>query len=72
MTNQNDDKDDDFSTNVVEPDENEWRKYIDEFVETSYSVSVRQNPSLLEWNIPLLWNTFFKMHPSARKTPRKK
>ena len=30
MSNQIDDKDDDFSANVVEPDENEWRKYIDE------------------------------------------
>lgn len=48
MTNQNDDKDDDFSANVVEPDENEWRKYIDEFVEASHSVSVQPNPSLLE------------------------
>jgi hypothetical protein len=47
MTNQNDDKDDDFAANVVEPDENEWRKYIDEFVLTSQSVSV-PNRSLLE------------------------
>jgi hypothetical protein len=30
MTNQNDDKDDDLVGNVVEPDENEWRKLIDE------------------------------------------
>ena len=32
MTNQNDDRDEDFSANVVEPNESEWRKYIDEFV----------------------------------------
>ncbi|CAF5225830.1 unnamed protein product, partial [Rotaria magnacalcarata] len=30
MSNQNDDKDDDLSINVVEPDENEWKKFIDE------------------------------------------
>ena len=30
MTNQLDDKDDDLGTNVVEPDENEWKKFIDE------------------------------------------
>ena len=30
MSNQIDDKDDDSSVNVPEPDENEWRKYIDE------------------------------------------
>lgn len=29
MSNQVDDRDDDVG-NVVEPDENEWRKYIDE------------------------------------------
>jgi hypothetical protein len=30
MSNQMDDKDDDLSVNVVEPDENEWRKFVDE------------------------------------------
>lgn len=30
MSNQIDDKDDDVSTNYVEPDENEWRKLFDE------------------------------------------
>jgi hypothetical protein len=30
MTNQIDDKDDDLLTNVVEPDENEWKKFFDE------------------------------------------
>ena len=30
MSNQIDDKDDDLSANVVEPDENEWRKFMDE------------------------------------------
>jgi len=32
MTNQIDDKDDDLLTNVVEPDENEWKKFVDEYV----------------------------------------
>ena len=31
MSNQIDDKDEDL-TNVVEPDENEWRKLVDEYV----------------------------------------
>jgi len=30
MTNQIDDKDDDLLTNVVEPDENEWKHFFDE------------------------------------------
>ncbi|CAF4259601.1 unnamed protein product, partial [Rotaria sordida] len=29
MSNQIDDRDDDLSTNVVEPDENEWKRLID-------------------------------------------
>ena len=27
-----DDKDDDLGANTVEPDENEWRKLVDEYV----------------------------------------
>jgi hypothetical protein len=30
MTNQIEDRDDDLLTNVVEPDENEWKRLIDE------------------------------------------
>lgn len=30
MSNQIDDKDDDLSANVVEPDENTWRNFIDQ------------------------------------------
>jgi hypothetical protein len=30
MTNQIDDKDDDLLNNVVEPDENEWKRLVDE------------------------------------------
>lgn len=30
MSNQVDDRDDDLGANVVEPDENEWRKFVDE------------------------------------------
>ncbi|CAF4186172.1 unnamed protein product, partial [Adineta steineri] len=30
MTNHIEDKDDDLLTNVVEPDENEWKKFIDD------------------------------------------
>ncbi len=30
MTNQIEDKDDDLLINVVEPDENEWKRLVDE------------------------------------------
>ncbi len=34
MSNQMEDKDDDLLTNVVEPDENEWKRLVDELVES--------------------------------------
>lgn len=30
MSNQIDDKDEDFPANVVEPDENQWKRHMDE------------------------------------------
>ena len=36
MSNQIEDKDDDLLTNVVEPDENEWKRLIDEYVEFDF------------------------------------
>jgi hypothetical protein len=42
MNNQIDDRDDDSSVNVVEPDENEWRKYIDELVNQQFNDDFRR------------------------------
>ncbi|CAF2916678.1 unnamed protein product [Rotaria sp. Silwood2] len=43
MSNQMDDRDDDLSTNVVEPDENEWKRLIDDMKYVNALEYVLQN-----------------------------